>query len=208
MGTRRTIRLAILLAPALALVAGCAGKGTWDETREVYVDSVPQGAAVSFEGTPVGRTPLSLALPAAGRQPGPLAVRLEKIGFRPETRTITGAAPPDKLVVVLLPVVAHGPSVAPPLDDADGFYELGKLLVDARRCRDAMEYLDRALAIEPRHALAHRERGGCFLDLGEAELAIDPLARYLLLAPDAPDAAQIQAQLDGLRKTDDIALDE
>lgn len=205
MGTRR---LAIVLAPVVALVVGCAGKGTWDETRELYVDSVPHGAAVSFEGVPAGRTPVSLALPAAGRNPGPLTVRIERIGFRPETRTVLGEAPPDKLVVVLLPALANGPSQAPALDDAEGFYGLGKLLVDARRCRDAMEYLDRALALEPRHALAHRERGGCFLDLGEAELAIDPLARYLLLAPEAADAAQIQSQLDGLRRSKDIALDE
>jgi hypothetical protein len=183
----------------VSVAGGCAGKGTSDETREVYVVSVPHGAAVSLEGRAVGRTPVSVALPAAGRHPGPLAVRLERTGFRPEVRSFRGDAAPDRLVVVLRPDLASAPAVAPAPDDAEGLYRMAGLLVDARRCRDALEYLDRTLELAPRHALAHRERGECLLDLGEPALAIEHLSRYLLLVPDAPDAAQVQAQLDGLR---------
>ena len=206
MGARWLCRTAVPVALAAA-AGGCAGKGSWDETRDVYVVSLPHGAAVTWQGRAAGTTPVSLALPSGAGETGLLPVRLERPGFRPETRLVSPDAPPDRLVVVLIPDLPEAPAAAPAPDDAEGYYRLGKLLVDARRCRDALAYLDRTLELAPRHARAHRDRGGCLLDLGEASLAIEHLARYLLLVPDAPDAAQIQAQLDLLREPKDIDLD-
>ncbi len=195
-----------LVTALLLPLAGCAGKGKWEETRDVYVVSLPHGAQVSFQGRAAGTTPVSVLLPAEAKEEL-LGVRLELPGFRPEVRTFPVDAAPDRLVVVLIPDLAGAPAEAPARDDAEGFYRVAKLLIDARRCRDAIPYLDRTLELAPRHARAHRERGECLLDLGEPALAMDHLARYLLLVPDAPDAGEIQVRLDAIRQPPTIDLD-
>jgi tetratricopeptide (TPR) repeat protein len=196
-----------VLALAVVAVCGCAGKAAWDEAREVYVVSLPHGAQVALDGRVAGTTPVSLALPAVGPDPGELAVRVELAGFRPEVRTFPVAAAPDRLVVVLVPEVPGAPEGAPAPDDAEGFYRLARLLQDAGRCQHALEYLDRTVELAPRHARAHRDRGECFVALGEPARAFDHFARYLLLAPDAPDAEAIEARLGQLREMRTIDLE-
>jgi tetratricopeptide (TPR) repeat protein len=196
-----------ILALAAVTAGACAGKAAWDEAREVYVVSLPHGAQVAFEGKAAGTTPVSLALPAVGPDPGELAVTVELPGFRREVRTFPLAAAPDRLVVVLIPDVPGAPEEAPAPDDAEGFYRVAKLLLEAGRCQHALEYLDRTVELSPRHARAHRERGECFLALGEPERAFDHFARYLLLAPDAPDAEAIEARIFELRESRTIDLD-
>ena len=206
MGWKRGSGAVLALALAVAAAGGCAGKAAWDEAREVYVVSMPHGAQVALQGKAAGTTPVSLGLPAVGADPGELAVTVALEGFRSEVRTFPVAAAPDRLVVVLIPDVPGAPEAAPEPDDAEGFYRLARLLLEAGRCQYALAYLDRVVELSPRHARAHRDRGECFVALGEPARAFDHFARYLLLAPDAPDAEAIEARLGELRETRTIDL--
>lgn len=95
MGAMRSLRTSpfLLLALTVALfpAAGCASRST----RDAYIFSRVPGAAVIIDGREVGRTPLRVELDF-GVDPGPdrtIAIRVEKEGFRAQTRHVTWDGP-------------------------------------------------------------------------------------------------------------------
>jgi len=67
---------------------------------------------------------------------------------------------------------------------------------DREAARAAFE---EALRLAPEFALTHRALGRMELARGERATAREHLARYLELAPDAPDRAHVEKELEGLR---------
>jgi Flp pilus assembly protein TadD len=98
------------------------------------------------------------------------------------------------------------PQDPPAPDDAEGLYKIGASLQRNGRCEEAMEFLTVSSELAPRAAKPHRELGTCLAKLGETRAAADHWARYLLLAPDAADASEIQARLDKARGTRTLDL--
>ncbi len=209
----RAARRTSLAVAAVLVSAACAGKTTWESAaREVYVVTLPSGALVLRDGQPVGRSPVGVPVPAAlaesagGSQQ--LRIRAEKDGYQAASQVIESAQLPDKVMIVLAPVFGEGETPPPPPkpDDAGGLYELGAALQRNGRCEEAMEFLTVVTELAPRVAKPYRELGTCLAKLGETRAAADHWAKYLLLAPDAKDAAEIQARLDRARGTRTLDL--
>jgi regulator of sirC expression with transglutaminase-like and TPR domain len=96
------------------------------------------------------------------------------------------------------------PASALDYDEPEGLAAAAAHLVGrAARPADAAAYAERALALDPGLALAHRALGDARDALGDGERAASSWAEYLRLAPDAPDAAAVARRL-GERR--DVAL--
>jgi tetratricopeptide (TPR) repeat protein len=93
------------------------------------------------------------------------------------------------------------------LDPADAhqiFFNLGALIVNkpSRTAADtdkAILAFRKALEIKPDYAPAHRELALVLLGIGDRQGAADSLASYVKLAPDAPDAPNMQRLIETLR---------
>ncbi len=71
--------------------------------------------------------------------------------------------------------------------DSGPYVDLGSLLVDTDRAREALPYLTNALQISPEDLRAHRELGKAYLHLDQLEKAQNELEKCIQLAPqDAP----------------------
>ena len=85
-------------------------------------------------------------------------------------------------------------------DDAIGLAQAAAHLArTGERPHDAIAYAERAIAIEPGTALAHRALGDARAALGDRRHAVPEWAEYLRLAPDAPDAAAVAQRIEGAR---------
>ncbi|MEZ4555430.1 MAG: tetratricopeptide repeat protein [Caldilineaceae bacterium] len=62
----------------------------------------------------------------------------------------------------------------------------------------ALDDFDQALFIDSGYATAYLDRGLLFERLGRAAEAVEDFKRYLELAPNAADRAEIQAKIDAL----------
>jgi len=68
-------------------------------------------------------------------------------------------------------------------NDANAQWALGTIYRSLRRPKDAVEYLERALALEPRACPVLSELGSAYLDLARIRPAIDELKRCLAIEP-------------------------
>ena len=73
-------------------------------------------------------------------------------------------------------------------DHADAYLNLGALLCEARRCREAVALYDEALRRKPGEALLHFNRAIALEDQGRTRDAIASYEACLRLAPDLADA--------------------
>ncbi len=69
-------------------------------------------------------------------------------------------------------------------EDALPALNLGWLLADDYRKGEALDWFDRAIAIDPHLAVAHLQRARLLQDMGRLEASRDAFRRYLALAPD------------------------
>jgi len=72
--------------------------------------------------------------------------------------------------------------------DAEGLNNLGAALVNDRRAKEAMEPLERALKLKPKHAGAHVSLGFAYLDLGDRDRATTLFREAIALKWDMPQA--------------------
>ncbi len=73
-------------------------------------------------------------------------------------------------------------------NDAEGLNNLGAALVNHRRPKEALEPLERALQLKPKHAGAHVSLGYAHLDLGNAARARSLFREAIALKYDSPQA--------------------
>ena len=76
--------------------------------------------------------------------------------------------------------------------------QAGDSALRAGKVDEALDNFTRAIAADPSHAPAHRGLGSVYVMLGRDGEAAAAYKRYLSLAPNASDAARIQALLQGL----------
>lgn len=88
-------------------------------------------------------------------------------------------------VVLLMGLAPHGGWAAPTADDyidrAIAWHRRG-------RCAEAIVWLQRATALEPRNARAHAWLGFCYAQLGRRQEALAAFQRVVALAPRSEDA--------------------
>lgn len=77
----------LLIGAALVLVLGGCATLLDSDKNKVAVSSVPSGATVYLDGTPVATTPTLLDLPR-GYEQQPAYLRVELDGYQPEVRAI------------------------------------------------------------------------------------------------------------------------
>jgi serine/threonine-protein kinase len=73
-------------------------------------------------------------------------------------------------------------------DDAELAFFLGWIRYDLGRLESALEAFDRAIAIDPKFALAWSNKGGCQAYLGRFDLALESLERCLEISPQATES--------------------
>lgn len=199
-------RSSLLAALAATLLAGgCAEKEIWT-AAELYVTSLPEGAAVERDGKPVGRTPVAVSLVTYNEDDEAVAltnvnISVRKDGWSTVTKAIDARAAPEKLDVVLAPVFAAGeePGAGPSREDAEALYLMGAALQRNGRCEEAMEILLYVRTIAPKAAKPWRESGRCLAKLGDADAAAAAWERYLILDPLAADAEEFRRKVEKLR---------
>jgi tetratricopeptide (TPR) repeat protein len=81
---------------------------------------------------------------------------------------------------------------------ATHYYSLGARLYSTKRDEEAVAAFTEALAVDPSLSRAERSLAAVLERLGRKEEATAHLRRYLELAPDAPDAAQVAAKLEAV----------
>lgn len=84
-------------------------------------------------------------------------------------------------------------------EGAEVHYNIGAVYVRADRVDEAIEHLTLATEMDPDHALAHKALAFALVRRSDNEGAIRHLERYLEIAPDAADAAEMRALLEQLR---------
>jgi predicted TPR repeat methyltransferase len=72
-------------------------------------------------------------------------------------------------------------------DSLEGLLLLGAIAAQTQRTREAAELFSRAVAVNPRSAGAHSNRGNALADLGDYPAALASFDQALALAPDAAD---------------------
>jgi len=79
-------------------------------------------------------------------------------------------------------------------------FNLGAALYNQDKADQAALEFDKVIELKPDLAEAHKHLGFCKIALGDFAGAITALKKYLELAPDAPDAADMREVVDGLEK--------
>jgi tetratricopeptide (TPR) repeat protein len=85
-------------------------------------------------------------------------------------------------------------------DNANGHFLLGYTLHLSGRAAEAVPHLRTSLELEPTFLRAQSTLGMALADAGDNAGAIEQLEAYLAAAPNAPDAAQVQAKIAELKR--------
>lgn len=177
-------------------VGGCAAeKVALNQAAppEIVIESIPRGARVRGDEVELGVTPLVFRAASATSQH---RLSLARVGFRDQEIALSGeevrAHSGQRLYVPMRP--AEWDAKSPPIDpeDAVQLARAGADLSRANRCAEALQFLRRAIQIDPRVAAAHKGMGVCYGKLGKGAEALAAYKQYLLFAPDAPDAGKVQ----------------
>jgi len=204
-GGIRALRSAAAVAAAAALACAGAAHTRYDAERppEVLVEVLPRAAEVELDGRKLGKG--SRAVPAPPGS-GEHVLRVRAEGFEPVERTI----PPQSLAGARLAAALRprgfGAARLLDLDDPEGLALAGAHLVRAGDGRDAVDYAERASSLDPALPLPWRVLGDARAALGDPRRAGDAWARYVFLAPDAPDAPRVMRDLDRVRGGTTIEL--
>lgn len=91
---------------------------------------------------------------------------------------------------------------APPdiRQDPNVHFNVAAALYNEGHPEQAVASLEKVLEYDPQYVDAYRLMGYCQVGTNDLDGAIESLTRYLELAPDAPDAGQVQSLLAGLEK--------
>jgi tetratricopeptide (TPR) repeat protein len=186
-------------ALALALAAGCAGRRAAPaeeaRPREVLVEVLPRAARVRLDGVPLGEG--SRAVPAPPEGEHVLAVAAD--GYEPSERLLAERDLAGVRVAAALRPVGFDAPRALDYDDAEGLALAAAWLAGRGDARDAADYAERALALDPGLAFAYRVRGDALARLGDPAHAADAWSEYLRLEPEAPDAQAVADRIEAAR---------
>lgn len=86
-------------------------------------------------------------------------------------------------------------------DSADAQLMMGNLMLETSEVAAALEHLERSVELDPTQAAAYRSLGKACEQAERFEEAVENLQRYLELAGDPPDALQIRATIELLRRS-------
>lgn len=146
-------------------------------------------AKVLFEQ---GRCEESLEVGERARELEPADRELWQIGYECVRRTGTA----EETARALDELAERAPRLAVP-----GLMARTRVLYDAHDDPDAaLQAVERVLEADPGHARAHHLKGLVLLELRRTGEASEALERYLELAPDAWDAADVRALLEELER--------
>lgn len=207
----RSLRRLLCVLAALALGA-CGGAGAPAQREvtarpdpahpaELLVEVLPPGAQVFLDGRALGSGGRAVPAPP----PGPHVLRVEAEGYEASEQPLPeGALAGARVGAALRPSGFDGARVVE-LDAADSLAQVAAHLARrGGRPQDAIAYAERAIALEPRTALAHRALGDARAVLGDGRRAAASWAEYLKLAPGAPDAPAVANRIEGTRA--DVAV--
>lgn len=86
-------------------------------------------------------------------------------------------------------------SAADPTNAAVSLYNIGVIAWNENRSKDAVQYFRKAVTIDPKYALAHRELGNALMASQDFSGALKHFQEYLKLNPKAADAHEIQKSI-------------
>lgn len=196
----RTGTTALLAAVALA---GCAGeKASFHSVAppELYLEVLPRGALLELDGVGVGKGSRGVPAPA----PGPHVLVVSADGFEPLERPLPGGSLAGVRVGVALRPEGFGASRPLDLDEPAGLAAAAAALTRREHHRDALDYAERAAGLDPGLPLAQRALGDALGALGRRDEARAAWGRYLMLAPDAPDAREVERRIGQGRTTYEV----
>ena len=76
---------------------------------------------------------------------------------------------------------------------------MGRQQLDRGQYAAAAATLDRCIAADPTRAYAYYQAGIAYRQIDRVDLMADRFETFVRLAPDAPERAQVQSVLQGLR---------
>ncbi len=199
LGLRRNGRLGRALALGLALAA-CGGarreRAFADAApQEVLVEVLPRSAQVRLDGRPLGAGSRAVTAPPPGEHV--LAVAAD--GYEPVERALAEEDLAGARVAAALRPSGFGAARPVDYDDAEVLALAAAFLVRSGAARDAADYAERAVVLDPRLAAAHRVLGDALHGLGDRRRAASEWSESLRLDPEAPDAALVRERIEAAR---------
>jgi tetratricopeptide (TPR) repeat protein len=194
-------RATAALAAALAVtVGGCRGpraRAAALRPSEVLVEVLPRSARVELDGRPIGAGVAATASPAAADEH---VLRFSADGYEPEERVFPAGSLDGVRIAAALRPRGFGAARVIDYDDAPALAAAAEWLAEIGDPRDAAEYAERAIAVDPGVAAAHRSLGDARRRAGDDEGAVAAWAEYLRRVPDAPDAAEVERRMGAVRR--------
>ncbi len=191
--------LPALLAALAVTAGGCSGargRGAALRPPEVLVEVLPRSAEVELDGRSLGRGGGAF-VPEAG--PDAHLLRIEADGYEPEERRLPAEDLEGARIAVALRPRGFDGVRAVDYDDAAALAAAAAWLAEEGDPRDAAEYAERAIAVDPGIADAHRALGDARARAGDAGAAVAAWGEYLRRAPDAPDAPAVERRMEAVR---------
>jgi tetratricopeptide (TPR) repeat protein len=192
---------AALFAAALTVtVGGCRGpraRAAALRPPEVLVEVLPRSAQVELDGRSVRAGAGAIASPAAEDEH---VLRVSAEGYEPEERVLPAGGLDGARIAAALRPRGFGAARAIDYDDAPALAAAAEWLAEAGDPRDAVEYAERAIAVDPGIATAYRALGDARRRAGDDAGAVAGWAEYLRRAPDAPDAAVVEQRMEAVRR--------
>jgi tetratricopeptide (TPR) repeat protein len=188
-----------LAAAALVAAAACATpKQSWNETTppEVFVEVLPHAAELAVDGAPLGPGARTVPVPDAQHV---YVFRAAARGFAPAERSGPGAKLAGARLGLVLRPDGFGAARRLDMDEPSGLTAAAALLERAGQHEAALQYAERAVELAPDAALPRRVLGDAYRATGKRRQAIQEYSAYLQYAPDAPDRAQIEGEVEHLR---------
>ena len=77
----------------------------------------------------------------------------------------------------------------------------GATLINLERCEEAIENLDKAIALQPDNWIAYYNKAFCYAVQGNSQQAIHQLKQAIDLNPECRETAKIDLYFESLRKS-------
>ena len=191
---------AVLAAALTVTVGGCRGAGARAEAlrpSEVLIEVLPRSARVELDGRPLGAGGGAVASPIAADEH---VLRVSAEGYEPEERVLPAGSLDGARIAAALRPRGFSSAGAIDYDDAPALAAAAEWLAAAGEPRDAAEYAERAIAVDPAVAVAHRALGDARARAGEPAAAVAAWGEYLRRSPEAADAAAVERLMEGARR--------